>query len=112
MTLSGKDFYTVDQLVGAYLGEDWMHEFDGEYEAAETWVREASDSARTAFVREVDSLFALTAAPEERRTLFSTQYSFTRDNGRFDVWLRAVRVRAAQALAGIHSEPLVDPSAD
>jgi hypothetical protein len=111
MTPVREDFNEIDQMVGCHLGEDWMLDFGSSNEAAEAWIVLCDDEDLTALVREIDALFALTHSESQRRGLFSTQYAFASDDDRFDVWLRAVRVRAVQALAGIHSEPMEPPAA-
>ncbi|MCW2601525.1 MAG: hypothetical protein JWM02_3354 [Frankiales bacterium] len=110
MTPSRESFEEIDQLILCQLGEDWMHDFDGSYEAAEAWIMEIPDESRAALAREVDALFSCTVDAASRRKLFSTHYAFSDRDDSFDVWLRAVRRRATEALAGIHTDPLVDPS--
>jgi hypothetical protein len=103
-------YHTIDQLLGCYMGEDWLHFYNNEYEAAEDWFQESHESQHASLVREVDQLFLLTTSTEERLALLDSCYAFATKDDRLDVWLRAVRVRTAQALAGLPSEPLVDPT--
>jgi hypothetical protein len=107
----GEPFYEVDQMIGCQLNQDWVLDFDDTYEAAEAWIMLCNDEERTALVGAIDLLFARTETTLQRKSLLSTDYAFGRDDDGFDVWLRAVRVRAVQALAGIHSEPMEPPVA-
>lgn len=110
MTVPRDLFPRVDQMILWQLGEDWPDEFDGVYEAAEAWVRDEPDEVLSSFVREIDALIAAVPDPLARLRLFMTDYAFAQDDGQgFDTWLRAVRQRAAEAVAGIHNHPLVDP---
>lgn len=104
----GEPYFRLDQLLGCYLGEDWGDEFDGVYEAAEFAIGETSDEALVELVSDIDTLFARVEEPASRRSMFRTTYAF-RPVDDFDLWLHAVRQRAAEAVAGIHDHPLVDP---
>jgi hypothetical protein len=108
MALSREQFKDLDYLIGANLGEDWHYEFDGVYEAAEAWVMASNEARLGQLVGEIDALFAQTSTTSERRDLFSTQYSFSTDTPTFDIWLHALRDRAAAAVAG-GTEPMKDP---
>jgi hypothetical protein len=106
----GEPFYLLDQMVGCQLGEDWMNEFNNPYEAAEALISDSHVEYLAALVEEIDSLFACPETTVRRNDRLSTQYSFRGHDEEFDAWLRAVRVRAIQAVAGLPTEPLVDPT--
>ena len=109
MPAASEEFQELDQLIGCNLGEDWTDDFAGPYAAAEAWIADGSEKTYRNLVREVDALFLVTESTERRRGTFSLHYAWPLPGDeRVDVWLRAVRLRAAQALAGINSEPLVD----
>jgi hypothetical protein len=106
----GEPYFRLDQFIGYQLYQDWMFDFDGVYEAAEEWITSVTDPELRGLVDDIDLLFRSVPDATERRKMFRTHYAFD-DNETFDVWLRAVRERAAEAVAGIHNHPLVDPPA-
>jgi hypothetical protein len=93
------------------LGEDWMLDFDDVYEATEDWVQGRGDLGWRQLVAEIDFLFSVEPDTRARMKHFATQYAFTDQDDSFDVWLRALQTRAKEALAGIHSNPMSDPTA-
>ena len=103
-----KTYFEIDQLIGYELGEDWRNEFDDVYDAAEHWVSALPDEGRVRLVAEIDFIFDLESDAAGRLGHFPTAPFVSTDDS-FDVWLRAVQQRAREALAGIHSNPLVDP---
>lgn len=105
----GERYYELDQFLGCYLGQDWGDEFDGPYEAAEFAMGELSDESLNGLVSDIDILFATVRDPGQRRRTVHSGYAFGATDD-FDAWLRAVRERAAEAVAGIHSHPLTDPA--
>lgn len=109
MELVREDFYELDQLMSCQLGEDWTHDYDNEYEAAEAWIILCNDDDCTALIRDIDLLFALTDNRRSRLQVFSSGELPDEISDLYDAFLRAIRVRAVQALAGIHSEPMVEP---
>jgi hypothetical protein len=106
----GEPFYELDQMIGCQFTEDWRLDYETTNEAAEAWIMMNPDEARAALLPDIDGLFACTESTLQRKALLTTShYAFRGDTDAFDVWLRAVRVRAVQALAGIHSEPMEGP---
>lgn len=106
----GELFFRLDQLIGYQLFEDWADDFDGVYAAAEAWITQVTDLELEGLVNDIDALFRQVPAGRDRLAMFPTEYAFDRqDYERYDAWLRAVRQRAAEALAGIDNHPLVDP---
>jgi hypothetical protein len=101
-------YFETDQLIGYQLGQDWMIEFDGVYEAAEDWIATRTDAGLIRLIAEIDFLFDLEPTAAARLHHFRGG-AFSAKDDSFDVWLRAVQRRAREAIAGIHSNPLVDP---
>jgi hypothetical protein len=105
----GHPYFELDQLIGCQLGQDWLLEFEGVYQAAEVWMTRRSDDGLRRLVAEIDVIFDLEKDTAARRKHFRTGYAFSSLDDSFDVWLRAVQRRATEALAGIHTNPLQDP---
>ncbi|MGB8649291.1 MAG: hypothetical protein WCD35_01380, partial [Mycobacteriales bacterium] len=80
--------------------------------AAEDWITRLGEGDPEELVNAITLLFATTPDRQTRLAMFPTSRAFSQRDDSFDVWLRAVQRRATEALAGIHSDPLVDPEAE
>ena len=100
--------YGLEDLCGTWLHEDWTMESASPYEAAEHFIVDVTPNDLELLVADIDALFLLPS--EAARYAAIPKEGLEGDTkGWVDAWLTAVRRRAMQALAGDHSEPLVDP---
>ena len=108
MISPGQPLYHLDQMIGTTLYEGARDDFDDCWAAAEAFVAHASEQLLVQLRSDIEEVFRTCPDQDERFRLFYLDYNF--GNGdEFDAWLRAVDNRIQLALAGIHTEPLVDP---
>ncbi len=101
-------FHYLDQLIMAQLSEDWVHDFDDGWEAAEAFIVEADDEYLLNIKTNIATLRQAYPSPEARFDLYHLRGVF-RNSAGFQMWLTDLDRRITQAIAGIHNEPMVDP---
>jgi hypothetical protein len=97
----------LDHLLSGFT-EDWLHDFDDEWEMAEDWVVNATTQMRRDLADELDRIFTQHPDAAARWAAIGVPRVFT-DREEADRWLIDVRNRVHRALAGDDSQPMVAP---
>lgn len=101
-------FWEMDQFIGLQLNQDWVHDYEDPYDAAEAGILERPAEYLLPLHREISRFFQVMPDQAQRFDCFSLNGAFP-DEDSFDSWLLAVRGRIEQELAGIRSAPLLAP---
>lgn len=99
-------YFELEQLLP---NQDWTYDYADVWELAEDRVSGLTDEQCARLLQDVDRMFSDHADSATRKACYYLNGAFADAADDFDVWLLAVRRRAEQALAGIHSEPLQAP---
>lgn len=106
--MKDKKWHELQQFIGLQIGEDWRDEYGDPWVAAEDWIQTTRDERLRSLRDNISLLFD--DYPERlQRFHFMELYGAFPNEDAFDAWLLAVQTRIEQALAGIHTQPLVDP---
>ena len=92
-------FHYLDQLIMAQLSEDWLHDFDDGWEAAEAFIVEADDEYLLNIKTNIATLRQAYPSPEARFDLYHLRGVF-RNSAGFQMWLTDLDRRITQAIAG------------
>ena len=109
--LNNQTYVAIDQAMLLSFHDDYCFDFDGPMESCEAHLLTLPDIALRQLIAEVDVILELIPDPYARVREFPC-HEFDQDPPVFDRWLRTMRRRATEALAGIHSHPLEDHSED
>jgi hypothetical protein len=104
---SDEPMYALEQMLMAHLDEGARDQYEDRWEGAEAYITRTTE-AKLLLLRSQIQESLSTLEPEARFTYFRLDGNF-RTADEFDAWLRTLDRRMEQALAGDHSEPLVDP---
>lgn len=106
MTSQTDPYYMLQQFVGITLNQDWMHDFDDEWAAAEDFITATRHDGLMQLSREFDKLFVEMDTAEARvEFLHPDGYFDTAEDA--DAWLRDARQRIDDLAAGLPGTPLV-----
>jgi hypothetical protein len=94
------------------LDQDFLEEFKDEYEATEDWVDGMREDWLRLVVEQIDDLFATQPDAASRLALFDHDWFELDRADEFDAWLKALRQRSVEELAGIRNNPMVKPLSD